>query len=61
MSTVLLLLLLQAAGYATSFTPAKLVQAGGSGGAAWPGGMQDALLTGGWVAHGGPYSSAMLA
>ncbi|KAL4422766.1 hypothetical protein ABPG75_008963 [Micractinium tetrahymenae] len=39
------LLYLQAAGYATNFNPAKLVQAGGSGGAAWTGGMQDALLT----------------
>lgn len=38
---------MQAAGYATNFTPAKLVQAGGGGGAAWTGGMQDALLTGG--------------
>ena len=37
---------LQAAGYATNFTPAKLVQAGGGGGAAWTGGMQDTLLTG---------------
>lgn len=39
------LLYLQAAGCATSFSPAKLVQAAGSGGAAWTGGMQDALLT----------------
>ena len=35
----------QAAGYATTFSPAKLVQATGAGGA-WTGGMQDALLTG---------------
>ena len=42
------LLYLQAAGYATAanFSPAKLVQAGGGGSAAWTGGMQDALLTG---------------
>ncbi|PSC76102.1 short-chain dehydrogenase [Micractinium conductrix] len=38
------LLYLQAAGYATTFSPAKLVQATGAGGA-WTGGMQDALLT----------------
>ena len=37
---------MQAAGYTTNFSPAKLVQAGASGGAAWTGGMQDALLTG---------------
>lgn len=45
-STHLVCLIVQAAGYATNFTPAKLVQAGGGGGAAWTGGMQDALLTG---------------
>jgi hypothetical protein len=36
---------LQAAGYATSFTPTKLVQAGGGESGTWTGGMQDALLT----------------
>ena len=43
---------MQAAGYTTNFSPAKLVQAGASGGAAWTGGMQDALLSGGGSAKG---------
>lgn len=39
------LLYLQAAGYPTGLTPAKVVAAAGGGGAGWVGGLQDSLLS----------------